>query len=294
MKRGFSILVAACWFVGTSAGIWLLANAPARSGPTFTAQSGTPQVLGAGTGTGTTCTAGSSNAKGTYATLGTLSQPVGAITVGLLPGTSARRFKIDIAINTGGADSIIVANAYTESGGSGGNFFSSYYFPVALPSGAIVKFRCSCTTNSGVATALVTAYPSTGGRFKGRSKVVSLTDFTNGDPTNTVTLNGTTQTAWAAIAASTSARVSRLWLVPATGGDVSRTSAAILVDIGTGGSGSEVTKAQFLVSQNTLATVPVPNVLDMDIPASTRLSFRAQAASATADTFGMVALGLAD
>lgn len=249
------------------------------------------ETVGAGTGQGTAVTANASaNTKGSYATLGTMNLKAALLMLSVSNGNAAvNTYRIDIAINTGGSDTIIVPDLFwdTTSGGS-----AEFLLRVAIPAGASIKVRCQAAAGGNVMHATITGFNKDARGEHGHAQAVSCTDFTNTLPTNTVSLNGTTQTAWTTICASTPSRVSELLLSPSVGGDTTRSSSNLLFEIGIGAAGSEISLSKFASRQSTSNIVGGPWQMPCDIPAGTRLAFRAQAASATTDTVGMSALGI--
>lgn len=250
------------------------------------------ETLGAGTGTGTTVTSGAADTKGSYATIGTAGFAYSGIILSLANIATSTRYRLDIAVNTGGADDIIVEDFYLDNFTTESNAVT-LSFPVSVPSGASVKVRWQGNQATKTAVAVIVGiakdFPGTVG-----SRVVSCTDFTNTLPSNTVALNGTTFTAWTTIRASTPKRISQLYLSHSMGGDTTRTTSNILVEIGIGAAAAEVALFQFLGRNFTVST---PNVIfgpvPCDIPVGKRLAFRAQCSAAAADTYGVSAAGLA-
>lgn len=256
------------------------------------------ETIGLGTGTGTAVTASASaDTKGSYATIGTAGFEysgfvLSMLTSGLAGGT---KFRLDIAVNTGGSDTIIVGDYYFESSNTVVSVTPlNIYLPVRIPSGATVKARVQASSgNRSVVVSLIgVAYDFPG--FGGKSRIVSCTDFAATLPTNTVTQTGTSYTAWTEIRSSLPARITALWLTFSQGGDATRTSSDFIVDIGVGAAGSEVVIGSILGTQSGGIFSLSPAFLPCDIPAGKRLAFRIQCAAAgAADAFGVCAMGLA-
>ena len=255
------------------------------------------ETIGLSTGTGTSVTSGPADTKGSYATIGTTGFQYGGLVLSLLASGlgGARKFRLDIAINTGGSDTIIVEDYYFEGSNTAIAVAPlNIHLRVCIPSGATVKARVqSNQSTQTIAVALIgVAYDFPGP--VGKSRVVSCTDFTNTLPTNTVTQAGNSYTAWTEIRSSLPARVSALWLTFSNGGDSSRTASDFIVDIGVGAAGSEVVIGSILGTQSGGLFSLIPAFLPCDIPAGSRLAFRIQCAVAgAADAFGVCAIGLA-
>jgi hypothetical protein len=255
------------------------------------------ESLGLGTGVGTTVTANASaNVKGSYATIGTAGFRYSGFVLSMtvLFG-SVRRARLDIAINTGGADTIIVEDYYFEGTvGTPTVAALNCFFPVCIPSGATIKARIQCSTGSEAVEVSVVGVAFDFAGPIGASRMVSCSDFTNTAPTNTVAMTGTSYTAWTTIKASTPARISRLWLAWSSNADTTRTACEFIVDIGIGSAGNEVVLASLVGRQASIVFLPQDMGFPCDIPAAKRLAFRIQAANGAAnDSFGVCAMGLA-
>lgn len=238
---------------------------------------------------GTVATTGGANTKGAYVTLGTTAFQADGFFLTLINTGTADRFRFDIAINTGGADTIIVEDFWCENNGSTVNTHN--YFPVRVPAGATLKFRAQALGAARTLGALATMY-SDSSRVGG-SKIRSATDWTNTLPTNTLTLTGASQTGWAEICASTPARFSRLWATPTNANDASRTSDRFIIDIGMGAAASEVVINQsYLFSSASNLRVQSALEFPCDIPAGKRLAFRVTCLNANTDSMSMACMGL--
>lgn len=250
------------------------------------------ETIGAGTGAGTTVTSSSSpNTKGSYATIGTAGFQYSSFLL-CIGNNSASRYRIDIAINTGGSDQIVVQDLYLDCTSSSSIAGNNYQIPVKIPSGASVKARCQAVVFGGqTLSILIVGFAQDFPGMPGFSGLLTGTDFTDTDPANAVTQTGQTFTAWTTIAASTASRASGLLIYPSSAGDTSRTVSRVLIQIAKGGAGAEVTVASFLSGQISTAIAPaVAGVFVADIPAGSRLSFRCQCSSNTAaDSISMAA-----
>jgi hypothetical protein len=252
------------------------------------------ETLGAGTGLGTTVTTGALNTKGSYASIGTTTFRYSGFLLQLV-SNNGTRFRFDVAVNTGGSDQVIVEDFYYDSHFSSTVSTISLWFPVSVPSGAAIKIKAQAAAATQSFLAIVQGYATD---FPGHTSFRacrSATDFTNTDPTNSVTQTGNTVTSWAQVVSSTVAAFAGLYVSPAVCADTSRTSSKMLVDIAVGAGGSEqvvISALQF--TQN--ASGPVPSGVGpvlCDIPAGTRLSSRVQCSAAgAADAFNVSINGL--
>ncbi|HYD07795.1 MAG TPA: hypothetical protein VEC60_18815 [Reyranella sp.] len=253
------------------------------------------ETLGAGTGTGTTVTAGSANVKGSYATIGTASFGYDGIFVTALKpvGTGVARGRLDIATNTGGSDQIVVADWYwsTISGFSSGGQVQRY-LPVRIPAGATVKARWQSATGSATLSVMIVGMQGDARQIPGFRAIASLTDFTNSDPSNSVTLSGTTQTAWTQVIASSGSRVTGVIGNLADLGTALGTAVHCLIDIGWGGAGSERVLSRSLHMLGSNIGYQQIGPLPCDFPAGTRFAFRAQCSAADTNVLGLALNGL--
>lgn len=243
------------------------------------------ETLGIGSGAGTAVTASSSvNVKGNYATLGTASFKYAGFSAMICNGSGAGRFRLDIAVNTGSADTVIVEDLYvdmTTNSGATGEWILP--IPVAVPAGAIVKARCQCTVASRSFQVAVIGYANNASGDPGFRALKSLTDWTNTDPTTSIaTGTGTGTTSWAQITASTSVRVASLFmLMDSTGTASGRTTSSMAIDIGWGAAGSEKVLATVLqLLQTSTPALVTHGPFPCDIPAGTRLATRATVGTA--------------
>lgn len=260
------------------------------------------ESLGIGTGVGTTVTASATTTlKGSYTTLGTSAFPYDGFLLSwtAITGQTARRYRLDIAINTGGADTIIVQDLFVEMPSTSAlNVYQPVvYIPVAIPSGAAVKARLQCSTASGTLSVSLAGYEGNAHAIKGFPRLISCTDWTNNDPTNsTITLNGTTATAYSEVMASTPSAIAALYFEIDSKG-VSATAGLVAWTIGFGGAGSEKTLLTFATALAPLTTPcisgPLVGPIPCKLPAGTRLAIKAQASAANTSVIAPVLTGLA-
>lgn len=205
------------------------------------------ELLGQSAGAGTTVTgSATANTKGSYTTIGTSGFDYDGCWLYItnkMSGTVAR-YRVDLAVNNGGSDQIIVADMFYD-GSTGGAYYSgagptSPFIPVRIFKGATVKARCQATAASGTVDVSLQGVQGGATMIGPGRGLVNDTPFTNTDPTNGIVVSGTTQTAWTQIVASTTARYRALYVMAgAAGGTVNLM--ATRLDIGWGSSGNERT-----------------------------------------------------
>lgn len=253
---------------------------------------------GLASGVGTTVTSGAANAKGSFATLGTTGFAYDGfhLTITGLSGGGATRYRIDVTSNTGGSDQLIVEDLYFDPSPAGLYYADqkSILVPVAVAAGAVLKARCQAVAASVSLSVGVLGFQGDAKATKGFRALKSATDWTNTDPTNALTLSGTTLTGWTQIMASTPVRFAGLYLALDSRGSVSATSHATF-EIGIGASGSEhstgIVVARQLAASSGLVDCHGPYACD--IAAGVRLAVRAQCDAANTDSYGVVLNGLA-
>ncbi len=262
------------------------------------------QMLGRSGGGGTQITANATaNTKGSYATLGTASFDYDGFWVAItsvVSGTIYRQ-RVDIAVNTGSSDQVIAEDVYYDGSVSGAwydNSARSFFVPVKIPRGAVVKARCQSSTGSGTLLAAVNGMQGDARMISGFRALKSATDWSGTDPTNSLALSGATLSGWTQVTASTPARFAGLYL----GLDSLGTApgfAACIFDIGWGTAGSErVLTSIGTASYGSSGVSPLfyapAGPFPCDLPAGTRLAVRGQSAySSAAGTVYPVLHGLA-
>jgi hypothetical protein len=257
------------------------------------------ETQGISGGVGTTVTASATvNTKGSYATLGTTGFEYDGFFLALtgFGGGGAARYRVDVSANTGGSDQLIVEDLYFDPSASGTyyNAQDTVLIPVCVPAGATLKARTQSTSASVTMGISVLGYQGDAKATKGFRALKSATDWTNTDPTNSITLSGTTQTGWTQIMASTPVRFAGLHLALDSLGNTGLTTAHATFEVGIGALGSEHTTG-IIVAAQLAATVicrargPFP----CNIAAGTRLSVRAQCDAANTNALGVVLNGLA-
>jgi hypothetical protein len=256
------------------------------------------ETQGISGGVGATVTSGAANTKGSFSTLGTTGFEYDGVhlTITGLPGAGTGRFRIDVSSNTGGSDQLIVEDLYFDA--SPADLYTvdqkSILVPVAVPAGAVLKARAQATAASLALSVGILGFQGDAKATKGFRALKSATDWTNTDPTNALTLSGTTLTGWTQIMAATPVRLAGLYLELDSLGNTGQANAHATFEIGIGASGSEhstgiVVARQLFASGLVGCHGPYP----CDVAAGTRLAVRAQCDAANTDSYGVVLNGLA-
>ena len=256
------------------------------------------ETQGISGGNGTTITPGAANTKGSYTTLGTAGFSYDGFfaTCTGLGGGGTTRYRVDLAVNNGGSDQVIVEDLYFDPS-SGGLYYLGprrILLPVSLAAGAVVKARVQSANGSGSCLVGVLGFQGDAKATKGFRALKSATDWTNTDPTNSLTLSGTTLTGWSQVMASTPVRFAGLTMsINSLGTNL--TAAQATFEIGIGASGSEHTTGIVIPLQlfGGMGSLGTESCLPCDIPAGSRLSVRAQCSAADTNSIGIVLNGLA-
>jgi hypothetical protein len=256
------------------------------------------ETQGLTTGIGATVTpSATANAKGSYAVLGgaTGFEYDGfyvAITGNSGGGTTS--YLVDIASDNT-AQEVIATNLFfdpaAESTYTGDHQF--LYIPVKVKKGATLYARCSSNSGAGTVSVSVLGYAGDGRILSGFSKQICATDITGGDPTNSITLSGTTLTGWTQIMASTPNRLAAVMLRLDDFRAPLGTITAAMFEIGMGASGSEISLGiKFATMLGAGYGLGGTDWLPCNIPAGKRLVARAQAANADTNIVGLFLYGL--
>jgi hypothetical protein len=256
------------------------------------------ETQGLSSGMGTSVTAsGTANTKGSYIALGgaTGFEYDGfyvAITGNSGGGTV--RYLTDIAADNT-AQEVVAANLFfdpqaAESYTADRQFI---YIPVKVKKGATLYARCQSSVGGGTLSVSTLGYAGDGRMLAGFSKQICATDLTGSDPTNTITLNGSTLTGWTQVMASTPNRLAALMLrLDDLGVGLGTMNA--MFELGMGTSGNEVSLGIKFATQ--LATGGFgPGGTDWfpcNIPAGKRLVARAQCQTTDTNSVGVFLYGL--
>lgn len=230
---------------------------------------------------GTAVTAsGSTNTKGSYTQLvASSSFDASAIKVSLAPATSHTGYLVDIAVGGAGSETVIATNLpiYSRTG-----TVAVYDLPIHIPAGTRISARCQSATSAAVAHVSALLYSPPWGRAIPLSRT-----FTYGVSTSTSLVttqldpggSANTLGSYLQLTSSTASPIKAL--VPALmNANGAYSDANWLIDIAVGGAGSEtVVIPKLHAGASAPADIITPStwpVFDIDIPASTRLSARAQ------------------
>lgn len=248
------------------------------------------EQLGFTSGLATLLTTGATHVKGAYATIGTTTFEYDAFILELQSkaNSSSRRYRIDVAINTGGSDQIIVEDWVIAVGVSGK--VQNTYIPVTIPKGAVVKARAQTAASADNVRVGICGVQGTGRLAKGFRAVRSLTDFaaSSEDPANTFTLpaSSTTLTSWAQVVASSACRIGGIYAM-VDGMFAAASSKPFMLEIGWGAAAAERSLLRLLngtasTATNTESISNIMGPFPCDFPAATRFAVRAQASSTIA------------
>jgi hypothetical protein len=251
------------------------------------------ESLGESTGDGTTISA-NNGSKGSYATIGTTGFDWRGFALDLMMANSVP-VRVDIAV--GASNTIIVPDLLMDARSAGAtNFSLNAYIPLGIPSGTAVKARAQAAAGSITLRALVNGYNGDGYAPRPAGRIVNLNGWSGVEPANTVTQSGTagTRTAWVELTSSAPADLAGLYLAGSTAGDTTRTGGRLIVEIGLGAGGSEVTQPIKWLFPNGVSggmgVFGIPRAIR--IPAGTRIAWRVTGSTTMADTYGIAGWGL--
>lgn len=208
-------------------------------------------------------------------------------------------YLIDIGIGGSGSEAVAIANL--TNAGPAARLATPFYIPLPIPAGTRVSARCQFGgTSGGAITVLAYLLPPQTVDLQRVTNVVTYgavagsTAGTSVDPGTTANTKGS----WTQIAAATSRNID--WLVPLADnlGQTSRITCEWLVDLGVGGSGSEVavvSNLEFQVHSTLELNVPraYPAIPVPRIASGSRLAARAQCSinTTTARLLGVILIG---
>ena len=250
-------------------------------------------IIGAGTGEGTTVTANASaHTKGSWTTLGTASGPLRRMHLMVQMVTTAR-YRLDLALGTAGNEQVVVTDLYMDGTILANGAVSTFELPIACADGETIRARLASSTGSNTIRAAIAGYSLCTSSPPVVRTMAALGSFTNTDPSATVTLNGTTYTAWTEIVASTPAELACLIVTPSSVGDTTRTSARYQIEIGIGAAAAEETIATAVMGIRAagIAMGPRGGTIWGRIAAGHRLAYRVRSHTTGTDSFAVSALG---
>lgn len=247
---------------------------------------------------GTTVTAGGTNhTKGSYVELtASTSEAVEAViaTIDTITASSSRRFLMDLAVGSAGAESVVMANLpLTGTSFNGPGNAPAVYQPLGIASGSRVAARCQCSIASDtMRVSLLLIGGTSSATVESYGAVTASTNGTQVDPGGSANTKGS----YAQLTASTSATIGWLATVITGRGNAAPAQATFELDIATGGAGSEslLVPGLYFASYSGL-TVWVPGVwsLPVSIPSGTRIAARGASSSidATDRLFDVMVFG---
>lgn len=196
----------------------------------------------ANSGGTTVAASASTNTKGSWVELAASTAAEASwIEVVIASNSAGARYLIDIGIGAAASEVVLLANLHFENA-TAGNSGASYRFPVAIAAGSRVSARIQCSTGS--ATIRMHAILGTGdpGSLSAPGSVATYGADTSDSGLTQIDPGGSagTDSAWVQLTASTSADIR--WLVLSVAHNAAATTTTFirwLIDIGTGGSGSE-------------------------------------------------------
>lgn len=232
---------------------------------------------------GTTVTSGSSNTKGSYASLGTTSNNWSGVWVcWTTASSSSARYLVDIRI---GGSTVWIPDLYIAPSSAAVGPTGCLYLPLLLASGTAIDARCQSSVGSATLPISVVGVVASSATYPGFTTMTAL----NPDTTNTICGAAAIpiDNGWDEIVASTSttygsllALVGRASTAPGTG------AYAALVSVGTGAAASETAIIQGSAWMGSTAPYMVNQALprrDKSIASGTRLSAKAAASSPGSD-----------
>ena len=196
---------------------------------------------------------------------------------------------IDIGIGASGSETAIVSNV--AIGGAAAfsvNDERSFRFsvPVYIPSGSRVSARIQSVVTSGK-TAQVSIRLGAGPNPAGTSTSTTTLGTSTATSAGTALPSGT---AWTQFVASTAAQYGAITILPSVS-NVSMTTGARAIELGTGASGAEVpiVQCEFCTSTSEAVGVVYTQLAVDDVPSSTQLSVRYTAAATANASFCAIA-----
>ncbi|MBC7294469.1 MAG: hypothetical protein H5T84_10300, partial [Thermoleophilia bacterium] len=257
------------------------------------------ETIGAATGTssGTVVTAdAAANTKGAWVELvASTGITCNELALYLLKISAAANFLIDIGTGGAGAETVVLSNLHMSEGGPGRGG-SVIALPITIPSGTRIAARCqasvggsTCTLMGIINNNLSYGSPAwtTYGANTGTSRGTQI------DPGATVDTKG----AWVELTASSIA-AKRIALLLGNQANATDGTSDFLIDIGTGGAGSEVVQIAN-IPMKALTTddnkIPHMHIFPLTISGGTRIAVRAQSSTSdAADRLFDVVLLLSD
>lgn len=242
------------------------------------------ETLGATTSgsTGTTVTSGGANTKGSWAQVdASLDAACALLVVAIrMQSSGGHSIFVDIGVGAAASESVVIPNLHVAGSAQDVHYFA---IPVAIPAGSRIAARSQCS--SATQDCFVMAYAQTAGPLTSPPSTVVTYGAETGDTTGiSLDAGGSVNTkgSWTTITASTTAAINALAVNFGGQRNTSRTNTGMLVDIATGGSGSEVVLLSNIFigtsgSAEQIAPMCTPPFVVPTIPSGTRLAARVQA-----------------
>lgn len=230
------------------------------------------------------------NTKGTWVelTAATARHGIG-ILVNLRRGhTAVADFLVDIGIGAAAAEIVIVPNLKADSGTNTLTRSAPLWIPIGIPAGTRISARCQSTISAAASRVQVTVVY---GSMLTAPPLTRVTDYgTNTADSGAVSVDPggsiNTKGSWTQITASTTSPMRNLIVGIGNVANSTRTAYDWLLDIGIGGSGSEIVilgdqhleahTSDDLMGPTFIGPIPC------SIPAGTRLAARSQCSGADA------------
>lgn len=247
------------------------------------------ETIGADTGaTGGTTVTGSVTAhtKGAWAQLVASSAAAASwieVIIGF-PSVGAQQYMVDIGVGGAGSEAVLLPNLHFE-GISADSGTAHYIFPVAIAAGTRVSARCQSNSGgSDTIQVMAILWKGDAGGFAAPGSVAAYGVATASTSLTAVDPGGTanTKSAWVQMTASTGIDIRWLMFCVSRGGSSTSASTRYLVDIGTGGAGSETVLVANAFAVAAIAgdyAIPRTFGFAVDIPSGTRIAARIQSSS---------------
>lgn len=207
---------------------------------------------------------------------------------------------LDIATGAAASEAVVASNlqagfvADTVGGTAASMPSTDFWLPLSIASGARVSARCQAAVAGGDTVGVhITLYSGTNKTVTAIDTIGANTATSLGTPV--AGGNNNVEGEWVEIEDSTSAAYTGLlWALD--GGDLSVPGGGLLLDIGTGAAAAETAIISDIVATST-STEFIGNstrlpIRSVNIPQGSRLSARVQAASGTAQSYGVTLYGL--
>lgn len=237
-----------------------------------------------------------SGAYGALATLGTASFDYDMVLLELLNNGQNTRSRISLTVNNSGADEPLISDLFwdtTTSASPLAMYSTGIVCPVTVARGSIIKAQTWANSGTNNVNIALTGFQGDARMVKGGRAIVSATDFSGIDPTNSITLSGTTTTGWVVVQAASPVRYSALYgCFDGRGSTI--TVAYTRFDLGFGPPGGPYQAIGSFrhVNQNYVSPT-IKGPFPCDIPAGSNIVVRGTADRADTEVVSVVVCGLA-